>query len=313
VRALLVVCLLAGSAWADELPTIDSEHPPTLRIESETWGLRVERVAVNLRSAPEATFVSISLTAGRAQTVTLPIAVPEGTRVVGLGVADMVWGRPMPVQAARSRFRDSAEGALLAYDGASAGEDHLKLVVNVPATIELALHLPPLQRLAIETTAGVFNVEVDGERRPAGKRRAVLDLTDIAGTTYVRAPHVGDEVSLVATPSSPNDFFTGPAHPAPRPMRDLDKAMIRRRMNWFRPGLRRCFMDYAQWHPTLTQGGVIVSFLISPIGSVEWAKAIESDLPDSVNACLVEQVLQWEFPAADSNVQVNYPLTFRLL
>lgn len=314
MRALLVVCLLAGGAWAEELPTIDSELPPTLRIRSETWNVRLERVAIAIRSAPEATFVSITIT-GRAQTIALPIDVPSGTRVVGLGVADTVWGRAMPVDAARDRFR-RGEGAFLSYSSTSADEDHLKLVVNVPSTIELALHLPPLQRLAVETSAGVLVVDVDGERRPAGKRRAVLDLGDVAGTTFLRAPHVTESVALVATPTPPTDFFeaTGSGRFfGPRVMRDLDKAMIRRRMKWFRPHLRQCFMEYAQWHPSLTHGGVIVSFRIEPIGTVEWAKATESDLPESVNACLVAQVMTWEFPATDGAVQVNYPLEFRLV
>ena len=85
--------------------------------------------------------------------------------------------------------------------------------------------------------------------------------------------------------------------------------MIRRRMKWFRPGLRQCFMHEAQWNG-LRKGGAVMSFMILASGSVDWAVATESDLPASVNACLVEQISRWEFPAAEGNVQVNYPLTF---
>ena len=314
MRALLVVCLLAVAApravQADELPTIDSEFPPTLRIWSDTWNVRFERVAVAIHSAPDTTFITLSVT-GREQTITLPIDVPEGTHIVGLGVADTVWGRPMPVENARDRFR-RGEGALLSHDSASAGQDHVRLVFTVPTTIEIALHLPPLQRLAIETNAGILGVEVDGDRRPAGKRRALVDLADVAGTTTLLTPHVDQYVSLVAMPTSPSDFF-GPFDSRPRMTRDLDKAMIRRRMKWFRPGLRQCFMHAAQSDPSLTHGGVIVTFMIEPIGNVEWAITTESDLPEAVNTCLVDQVKQWEFPSADGRVQVNYPLEFRLI
>ena len=314
MRALSVLCLVVGTASADELPTIDSEHPPALRITSTDWSTSIEHVAIAIRSAPEPTFVTIAVT-GRERRVTLPLDVPAGTQVVGLGVdgaSGAAWGRAMPVRHARDHYI-SRGGALVLRDGTSADEDHLVLSVHAPATIELALHLPPLQRLAIATTGGVSIVEVDGEQLAGRQRRVVVDLSDLAGTTGdLQTAHVTERVALVAAPSLPTDFLEHASNFGGHQMvRDLDKAMIRRRMTWFRPGLRRCFIQAAQWSQTLRSGGAVVSFMIVPDGTVAWARTNESDLPDAVNACLVEQVTAWEFPAADGTVIVNYPLDFR--
>ena len=313
VRALSVLCLVVGTASADELPTIDTEHPPTLRITSTDWSTRIEHVDVAIRSAPEPTFVSMAVT-GRERTVTLQLDVPAGTKVVGLGVDGAngaAWGRAMPVRHARDQHLGRG-GALVAWDGTSADEDHVMLSVHAPATIELALHLPPLQRLAIATTGGILSVDIEGEQLAGKQRRVVVDLSDLAGTTGdLQMAHVTERVALVAAPSSPTDFLEHASNFGSHHMvRDLDKAMIRRRMKWFRPGLRRCFIQAAQWSQTLRSGGAVVSFMIVPDGTVAWARTSESDLPDAVNACLVEQVKTWEFPAADSNVLVNYPLDF---
>ena len=320
MRALIAICLLAGVAHA-ELPTIDSELPPALRIESTSWSARIDSVTVELHSAPETSFVKIAI-GGREGTQGISIDVPAGTKVVGLGVDGVdgaVWGRAMPVDHAQHR-QGSIGGSALTWSSTSAEQDHLWLRLNVPATVELALYLPPLPRLAIASTAGLLAVEVEGERVPTNKhRRVVVELADIAGTTgEVQLAAVTETVGLVAAPSSPLDFFQPVASfggtRGVHMTRDLDKAMIRRRMKWFRPGLRQCFVQAAQWGPharSLRGGGAVLSFMILPEGTVEWARASESDLPASVNTCLEETVKTWEFPEADSRVQVNYPLTFQ--
>jgi hypothetical protein len=310
VRALIVLCLLASTATADELPTIDTEFPPTLRIASKAWNVRLERVGVAIQSAPDVTFVTLALT-GREQTIELAIDVPVGTKAVGLGfdgVERRAWGRAMPRSYAVDHHRGG--GALLVLDDKSTEQEHLTLHVTVPATIEIALRLPPLPRLAIETTAGALVVEVAGEKIANKQKRVVVELEDIAGTNgELDLPNVTATIALVASPTAPIDFFE-PIHVGHRHRsRDLDMAMIRRRMKWFQPGLRECFMREARWGK-LRGGGTVLSFMILASGTIEWASASESDLPASVNACLVEQVERWEFPAADGNVQVNYPLTF---
>jgi hypothetical protein len=311
VRALLVLCLLVRTAAADALPTIDSEFPPTLRITSTAWNVKLERVGVAIRAAPEVTFVTISLT-GREQAVTVDLEVPSGTKVVGLGfdgVEARAWGRALPRAQAAERHRG---GALLVADGHSFDHDHLTLHVTTPAIVELALHLPPIPRLAIETAASALVVDVDGEKIANKKKRVVVELEDLPGTTGdLELPHVTQTIALVASPTPPADFLPPLDH---RRMghhhaRDIDKAMIRRRMKWFQPRLRQCFMHEAQWNG-LRRGGAVLSFMILPSGGVEWAVANESDLPATVNACLVAEVERWEFPSADSNVQVNYPVTF---
>jgi hypothetical protein len=309
VRALVVLCLMATTAAA-ELPTIDTEHPPTMRIESAAWGVKLERVAVAIHSAPEVTFVTIAVT-GRDREVELPIDVPIGTKIIGLGAdapEGRVWGRPMRVESARERQANNG-GAVLRWRSASADHDHMTIRVNVPATVELALLFPPLARLAIAADAGVLSVEVEGVKLANKHKRVVVELADVAGTSgEVEHAYVTEDVGLVAAPTPPTAFFEAVANFGHRPFRDLDKAMIRRRMKWFQPGLRECFMRTAR-SSTLRSGGAIVSFSIAD-GRVEWATTRESDLPDAVNACLVEQVEQWEFPAADGSVVVNYPVTF---
>lgn len=310
MRALLVLCLLAGTATADELPTIDTEFPPTLRIASKAWNVKLERVGVAIHSAPDVTFVTLALT-GREQEIQLDIDVPTGTKAVGLGFegeARSAWGRPMPRANAVDHHRG---GALLVRDAESADQEHLTLYVTVPSTVELALRLPPLPRLAIETTGSALVVEVAGEKITNKHKRVVVELEDIAGTAgELEMPNVTETIALVASPAAPTDFFQAiDNHHHMRGSRDLDKAMIRRRMKWFQPGLRECFMREARWG-SVRKGGAVLSFMILASGTVEWAVTSESDLPASVNACLVEQVEHWEFPAADGNVQVNYPLTF---
>lgn len=314
MRALLVL-LLVGTASADELPTIDSEFPPTLRVSTKAWNVKLERVGVALRSAPEATFVTLAL-AGREQEIQVDLEVPAGTKVIGLGFAGAdksVWGRAM-LRANAADFSHRG-GALLVADDEDANHEYLTLHVRVPSTVELALHLPPIPRLAIETAASALVVEVDGEKVANKKKRVVVELADIAGTTgEVALPHVTQTVALVAAPAAATEFmlpvdFGRMGH---RHSRDIDKAMIRRRMKWFQPGLRQCFMREAQWGNGVRKGGTVLSFLILASGSVEWAVATESDLPASVNQCLVDQLSSWEFPSADGNVQVNYPVTFGL-
>lgn len=313
VPALLLLCLLAGSARADELPTIASELPPALRIAGDGWGVRIERVTVAIRSAPEPTFVTLEVATGREQTVVVPLDVPAGTRVVGLGSdgpEGRAWGRALPRAAARDRQRGHG-GAVLAWDGTSADEDHLTLTATAPATIELALYLPPLPRLAIETTARVLGVDVDGARQVSRGRRAVVELADVAGRVGELAlASASERVALVAAPASVFEFLEHPPSTDVRFGRDLDKAMIRRRLKWLRPHLRRCFMQAAQGS-ALRRGGAVLAFLIVADGSVAWARAHESDLPATVDACLVAQVERLELPAADGDVLVHYPVEFR--
>ena len=314
MRALLVLCLLAGRASADvELPTIESEFPPTLRVSSGSWGTKIERVAVAIRSAPEPTFVTVVVT-GREREITLSLDVPADTKVVGLGtdgIDGRAWSRPLPHGPARDQHLNKG-GSLLEWTGTTAEQDHITISVSVPSTIEIALYLPPLQRLAIASDAGLLAVDVGGQHFVNKQRRVVVELDDIAGTAGTLAmPHATAQTALVAAQSPPSDFAPHDFQMGPRAMRDIDKSIIRRRMKWYQPQLRECFMREAQWIGGPRSGGAVVSFMIVADGTVEWAHTSESDLPASITECLVEEVKRWEFPEADGNVQVNYPLDFR--
>ena len=298
MRALLVLLLLATTARADDIPT--------LRVSTTSWSVKLERVAVAIHGAPETTWVTLSLT-GREQTSRVSIDVPSGTRVFGLGVATQhasAWGRPQPAYDAHP-----GGGAALSWQRADDTHDHLVLAVNIPSTIDIAMQLPPLAQLAIESDAGKFIVEVDGTRVD----HTAIDLSDVPGVVGpARDLHVAERVALVASPTQPSAFFEPAVHTFnPRVSRDIDKAIIRRYVKRHRPQLRQCYMAVAQWNPTV-KGGATLSFMITPQGTVEWARASESDLPAAVTACLVEEVLRWEFPESDGSVQVNYPFEFRL-
>jgi hypothetical protein len=315
------VVLLAGTAHA-QLPTIESELPPALDITSDTYGLRIDRVDIAVHAAPEATFVTIDVTGKRG---VIGLDVPVGTRIIGLGVDGVdgrAWGRALPTRHAREQHV-SKGGSLLEWDSESAGQGHVTIEVIAPATVEVALHLPPVQRLAVATppTAALL-VAVDGERvQTQRQRRVILDLADVAGTVGALAlPHATSEISLVAAPTPDVDFAPAEAVSVRsrgwEPAAQLDKSMIRRRLKWFQATLRGCYLREAQWdganNTKPLRGGAVISFLIVDDGSVAWARTSETDLPFKVNECLVDQVMRWDFPAADGTVQVNYPVTFDL-
>lgn len=311
MRALIVLCLAAGVAHA-ELPTIDTEFPPTLRIEASAWGVRFDLVEVELHSAPAPSFVKLAIS-GRERTLEIALDVPTGTQIIGLGadgVSGSAWGRAMPVNTVRDREQISA--ASMRWESSSADQDHVRVVARVPTTIELAMFLPPIPRLAV-TAPGPLAVSVENERVATNKhKRVVVELADVAGTTGdIALAAIGEHVGLVADPASPSDFLEFPASNGHSfRMRDLDKSMIRRRMKWLRPQLRQCFMQTAQWS-SLRGGGAVVSFMILASGEIDWATISESDLPATVTDCLVAQVKSLVFPATDGNVQVNYPIEFR--
>lgn len=307
MRALVSLVALVSSARA-ELPTIDRAWVPAIAVTTES-GHRIDRVALTIGSAPEPTFLTIDIV-GRG-TGTIALDVPSGTKIVGLGVdgvGGQAWGRAQPVANARSQLLANG-GALLAWQSTSADQDHLRIDVSQPSRVELALHLPPLARLSVRAIATVV---VDHVRRP--EREVIVDLADVAGTTAeLGVPHATETIALVAAPTPPADFalFSPTAR---RGRGELDKGIIRRRLTWFRPTLRGCYLREAQWdganNARPIRGGAVLAFFIVEDGSVAWARATESDLPAKLRSCLVEQVLAWRFPQADGSVQVNYPISF---
>jgi hypothetical protein len=308
VRAALAILCLAGTAYAD-LPTIDSEFPPTLRINA-TNPSALERVAVAIHSAPEVSWVTIIINEGGE----LPIDVPSGTFVTGVAITTdtgAAWGHALPWQRARVAVLNSP-AALIEFESASADLDHLRLQVNTAAKVEIALLLPPLARLAVDTNAAHVKVDVDGVRVLAAKRsqrRPPIELSDVAGTTMTKRAFAADGISLVAAPSAATDFLEHPLEP--RQFRgDIDKTIIRRYVKRHLPQVRQCYMHAAQWSGA-KNGGATLSFQIISDGTVDWATTIESDLPEAVNACLIAEMQRWQFPEGQGTVVVNYPLEFR--
>jgi TonB family protein len=75
---------------------------------------------------------------------------------------------------------------------------------------------------------------------------------------------------------------------------------------------RACYDGIAAAQPG-AQGRVMVRFGISPSGAVQTSCVVSSDLQaPSVDACLLERVLTWQFPAVRGGgwVVINYPFIF---
>jgi hypothetical protein len=315
----LAVLVLCGTASAEGLPMID-DIPPAIRVTPGDWYAKIERVALAIHAAPETSWLTISSHTRDPSRIELDV--PEGTRVIGLGVANdkaHAWGRPTPSDGAPSLLAEGA--AMVRWEGESAGQQHLVIVIERSSTVEVALQLPPLARLAVEADAGATSVSVGDELQFSAKgwnQSTVVELDDIAGRVgTAMSPAVEDGVAIVAA-ETPKTSFLPDDDRRVHVQRDIDKAIIRRVMKQHRPQLRECFQHYVQFNWALegsegkTIGGVIVAFTIVPDGSVVESHTVESDLPQQVNQCLVDEVIKWQFPETDGRIQVNYPLEFQL-
>jgi hypothetical protein len=132
----------------------------------------------------------------------------------------------------------------------------------------------------------------------------------------VPAAHVGTATSLFAGPpparptSVPTVTFSG----APR--RDgppsLDKRTIRAVVKVHLPQLTECFVHEAQYGKPALAGRAILHFMIGKTGAIG-SVVVEGELQDeAVTRCLRTEVAGWAFYPADANVEVFYPLDFKL-
>jgi TonB family protein len=92
----------------------------------------------------------------------------------------------------------------------------------------------------------------------------------------------------------------------------LDKEIIRRIVRRHLNEVRFCYQEGLTRRPSL-QGRVVTQFTIAPTGRVMAALLQTSSLKEvSVEACVVNAVKRWEFPAPNGGglVMVSYPFTF---
>ncbi len=92
----------------------------------------------------------------------------------------------------------------------------------------------------------------------------------------------------------------------------LDKEIIRRIVRRHLNEVRYCYQQALTRRPTL-EGRLVTQFTIAPTGQVLAAVVQSSTLREiSVEACVVNAVKRWEFPAPDHGglAMVSYPFTF---
>lgn len=315
--ALALITMVSGAAAEPALPTIDDAFPPSLGFDAR-GAASLYRVSIDLRSAPEVSWIALEVTARRAQPVEVPIDLPVGARVVGMMIrrdGDSIWATAMAEADARAEARTVMQPALLAWASTTAGVDHLTLRVEGPARVDLAVELPAIARLGIvaERQVGRVDVSIDGAPRGSWKAlrsRVAIDTAGLAFDPTPRPyPHVDRETSLVAETSANRGVVVdfGPSHPTLQ--FSVDKTMIRRAIKRRMARLRHCYNHVAQYRPL--EGLATLRFRIAEDGHVRDIR-VDSELPASITTCLAAEVATLELPAGDGEVEVNYPLQFTM-
>jgi hypothetical protein len=305
VRLLFVAALLviAGPATAGET-TIEDAFPPTLRFGATSWHARIDRI--DIERGGDVLWVSLRIVTRRfpGDDAILPIDVPAGTRILGMQLETddaVVWGEALEPDHATTRYAQSSQPALLAWQSTTSDIDHLELrvqsVAEVGTTVPLAVELPEAMNLHVEPAE---LVRVD-------KQRMRSPIAVFPGAQPAAGRSVGPRTSLVAAKLPRIVFGGGPEFSFGG---SLDKAMIRRRVKSHVPVLRHCYELELQKHPDLA-GRAELHFTIAEDGHVFDAN-VDGALPnDAVKTCMTNEVATWTFPAvfnSGGDTAVNYPL-----
>jgi TonB family protein len=99
---------------------------------------------------------------------------------------------------------------------------------------------------------------------------------------------------------------------AARHIGSLDKEVIRAVVRAHLDEVRECYDAIGLTQPS-ARGRLAIKFGISPSGAVQTSCLVSSDLgAPPVDACVLERVLNWRFPAPEGGgwVIVTYPFTF---
>ncbi len=102
------------------------------------------------------------------------------------------------------------------------------------------------------------------------------------------------------------DRFGGVAHTRI----DLDKAIIRRVIQFQMPQLRRCWMVVAQRERV--DGNVELRFEVREDGTTTAATIVTPPQLEAARDCLTAVVAALRFPASETRVEVHYPIEFKL-
>jgi hypothetical protein len=317
---VVVAAILASAlriAHGDALRTIDDAFPPTIRVDSPSNFVVLQRVT--LERGSEVTWLTLRLAArARSRETEVAIDLPQGTRVIGIALMrdqgspreKTAWGRSIPAAHRYKLFHDAAAAALLEHAGVSGDVEHLVLrvakIATAPAEVTLGLELP-VSRIVIDARTTLV---IDGKRTT---NPATVSVTP--GTRVDDATHVDSNTSLLAEMRFPETPIVAPVVPRVSSCTFGGGLLsIRKAVHLHLAALRHCYMRVAQTQPDL-EGQVLMRFFIQRDGSVA-SVSVEGGAvaASSVGPCLVHEVGTWVFPVETDGggTQVNYPLDFRL-
>jgi hypothetical protein len=191
------------------------------------------------------------------------------------------------------------------------------------ARIELTLELPSgtAKRLVIDHAARIGVVEVERRKRQDVRSPIAFDLPAATRGLPAGVANIVERGFVDATRS----LYAGWA---PRPVRVrmptvvvdsmpmggdrwVDKGMVKRRVKEHMAQLGRCYEAVTQFQGG-PEGTAVMHWLIDTSGTPQ-SITVDGEIDDPrITSCLAEQVAQWQFPAGDTNIVVNYPLHFAM-
>jgi hypothetical protein len=276
--------------------------------------------------------------------VVLPIILPRGATVHGL-VVDTGDGRSRARATSAEDGRDAyqhfvtmrlRDPGLLELRDRDARHDHLQLHLfpvtrEAGATVELTIELPRTERFAVDpgpNALAAIGLTINGQPAAAPVREPRAPLVVSLGRSAERntwisdslvpAAHVDANTSLFAGPPPvrpgsgvPTVTFSGAPNRGSGPP-SLDKRTIRAVVKVHLPQLTECFVHEAQFGKPDLAGKAILHFVIGKSGAI-LSVVVDGELQDeAVTRCLRTEVARWEFYPADANVEVFYPLDFKI-
>lgn len=121
---------------------------------------------------------------------------------------------------------------------------------------------------------------------------------------------IGDRVGMLRDPV-PRKIRVEPGE-NPKTRGGLDKEIVRRTIRRHMNEVRHCYEQRLAGNPAL-HGRLVVDFAISAQGLVVTSSVASSNVGDSrLDACVVQAVRRWPFPAANTSglTLVSYPFVF---
>jgi len=276
--------------------------------------------------------------------VVLPIVLPRGATVHAL-VVDTGDGRSRARAVSAEDGRDAyqhfvatrlRDPGLLELRDRDDRYDQLQLHLfpvtrEAGATVELAIELPRTERFAIDpgpNALATIGLTINGRPTAGPVRDPRAPFVVALGRSSERNTWIADPLVLAAHVDANTSLFAGPPPVRPgdgvpivtfsgAPSRrsgppSLDKRTIRAVVKVHLPQLTECFVHEAQFGKPDLAGRAILHFVIGKSGAI-LSVVVDGPLQDeAVTRCLRSEVARWEFYPADANVEVFYPLDFKI-